>query len=371
MSTESEGGTPGAGVTPPNPDAESARPAAPPYTSAPHSAAVPPPTGKEVKGPPAEGDAPAPAPVREPSLARRSLKWATEHRLTAGLATIFSGVTVAVVAAVLIAYLVPPPQQSDTSASGGKSSTAPAALAHDFTIKVQYGSPIDPPDAMALPASAGNQLPNTVPDWAEDPPGPVTQAILARGPAEIGKNTFLVTMQNPAGQDSVDVEDITAKILQTSAPYSGALFYFPSQGSGPVPEVALDLDAADPDVRTWDPTSHMLGQNYFLDGNYIDVGGGDSQSMEVTTFASRAEYTYDLQVTLMQDGRTWTDVLTSDNHGTPLRITGTAGSYTVVYSDQQFDNSASASTGLTREPWTTCLCPPGTEPFSINGAASQ
>jgi hypothetical protein len=225
---------------------------------------------------------------------------------------------------------------------------------------------------MALPTSAIAQLPGVLPDWSEEPPGPITQGILAKGPAELGENEFLITLQNPAGQDTVDLEGISAKILQTTAPYSGALFRFPSQGSGPTPEVAIDLDSADPYARTWDATSHMLGQNYFLDGNFIDVSGGDSQSVEVFAFAKRAAYAYDVQATVVQDGRTWTMTLTADNHGTPFRVTGAADSYTEVYIDQNLDSSSGEGLSLTQIPWSRCTsayrsaCLPFVEPFSIN-----
>jgi hypothetical protein len=148
-----------------------------------------------------------------------------------------------------------------------------------------------------------------------------------------------------------------------------------SQGSGPAPDVAIDLDSADPYARTWDATSYMLGQNYFLDGNYIDVGGGDSQSVRAFAFAKRAAYAYDVQVTVVQDGRTWTIALTADNHGMPFRVTGAADSYTEAYIDQNPNSLTGDRLDLTQTPWSRCtsvygsVCLPHVEPFSINAAA--
>jgi hypothetical protein len=214
---------------------------------------------------------------------------------------------------------------------------------------------------MAFPADAKVPLPPVIHDFTKVHEGDM-KAVLDAHPAVVGIDQFSLVIQNPKGENSVQVVGIRAEILRRSAPYSGTFLVLPSQGSNDYPVVALDLDSADLRARQWDPNSPQdvtVGRPYLESGHQVFVDAGTSQVVGIAAVAARFAYEYRVVVTVLVDGRQREFTVSADAHGTPFRLTPASPTYDRAYVDTHKDAIPSPGAfDLDRTPWPGCQCAP-------------
>ncbi|MBY8858891.1 hypothetical protein K7711_20630 [Nocardia sp. CA2R105] len=125
----------------------------------------------------------------------------------------------------------------------------------------------------------------------------------------------------------VIITNLKARIFSTAPPVSGTLLYAIPQGSSPLLRVGIDLNDLNPSARSINERG-QLADRYF-EGNSITLNRGETQSISVDVRASRTTFTWDLQMDILDGGKSKT--ITIDMAGHPVELTGCAPSYGRVY----------------------------------------
>lgn len=148
-------------------------------------------------------------------------------------------------------------------------------------------------------------------------------ALRAAGGVSVERQTVRLHLVGP-DDGSVRVVDIRPVVRKTAAPVDGVLVHVPGQGVETSANLHLYLDDDVPVLQ--DTAEGDQGERVpagpFFPGSTINLAAGETQEVVLTVFAHNRGYEYELAVEY-QAG-TDTHVVTVDDGGRPLRVTGLA-----------------------------------------------
>lgn len=158
----------------------------------------------------------------------------------------------------------------------------------------------------------------------------------AAGGVSVERQTVRLHLVGPA-TGAVRVVDIRPVVRTPTAPIDGVLVQVPNQGVETSAKLHLYLDDDVPVVQDTveDDEGGRVPAGPFFPGSTINLADGETQEVVLTVFAHDSSYEYVLEIEY-QIG-TETRVLTVDDGGKPLRVTGLScaapdlASYATVY----------------------------------------
>jgi hypothetical protein len=117
------------------------------------------------------------------------------------------------------------------------------------------------------------------------------------------------------------------------APLTGTLFLDPTAGADDSVMIGFDLDSDDTNARV--ATQVSIGLRPYFGSKTISLKGGEQQVLQIFAATSRYYCEYRLQMTVLDEGRTVTEVIGNGN--APFRVTSfaTTASGDIAYSRYQ------------------------------------
>ncbi|WP_158578656.1 hypothetical protein [Spongiactinospora rosea] len=134
-----------------------------------------------------------------------------------------------------------------------------------------------------------------------------------------------VTVVLAGNRSSLRIIDITPRVLTRKPVSDGALFVYSSEGVAQTIELSADLDEQAPRF-----TNAKNPDTSYFRKQQIDLKRDDPVTLAMSITGSAAYYEFDLQVTLLADGRTEKMTIGGPD-GRPFRVSGIADRYRAYY----------------------------------------
>lgn len=139
---------------------------------------------------------------------------------------------------------------------------------------------------------------------------------------------YRITLTGEAA-DGLTITNITADVVKRSAPLTGTLIDIGSQGMNSNQQFLFKLGQSPAEALYGDPTNQAYDQPVFS-GNNVTLAKAESMTINVEATATGADYKFDLQATVVIDGKEQTVTILGPSNK-PFEVTGLAESYPSVF----------------------------------------
>lgn len=140
----------------------------------------------------------------------------------------------------------------------------------------------------------------------------------------VGDANFVVTLTGEAA-DGLTITNITTTDIKRGPSLTGTLIETPPQGENLNQQYLFNLAPSPAEALWGDELNPSYGQPVFADSN-ITLNKAESITINVEATATDADYKFDLQATVVVDGKEQTETITGPNRR-PFEVTGFAAEY--------------------------------------------
>lgn len=211
---------------------------------------------------------------------------------------------------------VPSPRASSSANSGSSMSGAPP-IALTAQLTTTY---LDGDGVWVFPPTIGTNPLKVIAGIAPQ----ITSSAPGIGGKLVSPGIFRITLDNTSAYMAT-INSMRPVITGRNPLATGILVTLGGQGTETVGDLGFDLDSTAPYAEQVDSSGKLTGTSFFRHQN-IRMAAGDQDTIDLTTIAVQADYTFKLEVSVSVNGRLWTFDLNGPN-GKPFEVTGRAAHY--------------------------------------------